>query len=269
MSSSLRVSLTTFLFFGLYFILDDLYFKEVRSYLYGQFNQFGVSHIISYAIFGLPILVGIFAIHRKIKVFDFLGLNAPILKGFLFSLICTLPMFIGFFFVFDFNSELSLDSLLITVLAAAIFEEVYFRGFLFGQLYRYSNLGFVPSVLFGALLFGLMHLYQSTEFAELVGIFLVTFLGGILFAWLYVEWDFNLWVPIFLHLLMNLSWDLFSVSDNAFGGIYSNVFRIVTIALAITLTILYKKKRRRKLEINKKTIWMKKTDRTQASHEKA
>jgi len=88
-----------------------------------------------------------------------------------------------------------------------------------------------------------------------------------LFAWLYVEWNYNLWVPIFLHMLMNLSWGLFSVSDNAFGGIYSNVFRIATIVLAITLTLFYKKKKRTKLEINKNTIWMKKTGFNKVSKE--
>lgn len=52
---------------------------------------------------------------------------------------------------------------------------------------------------------------------------------------------------------------LFSVSDNAFGGIYSNVFRVITLALIIILTIVYKKRNGIKLEINKHTIWMKKT----------
>ncbi|MEM6318925.1 MAG: CPBP family intramembrane glutamic endopeptidase [Bacteroidota bacterium] len=114
----------------------------------------------------------------------------------------------------------------------------------------------MPAVLFGAIYFGSLHLYQSTEFNQLVGIFLVTFLGGILFAWLYTEWDFNIWVPVFVHMLMNFAWELFSVSSNALGGTYSNVFRIVTIALVIILTIRYKKRKGLQLEVNKKTLFL-------------
>lgn len=56
----------------------------------------------------------------------------------------------------------------------------------------------------------------------------------------YVEWKYNLWIPIFLHLFMNLFWMLYSVSDNAFGGIYTNIFRNITIAMIIGLTIIFK-----------------------------
>ncbi len=92
---------------------------------------------------------------------------------------------------------------------------------------------------------------------EWIGIFLVTFLGGILFAWTYVEWDNNLWVPIFLHKFMNLAWELFDVSDNALGDAYPNVFRTVTIALIIVITIWYKRRNRIPFVVNRGTILMK------------
>ncbi|HPR61515.1 MAG TPA: hypothetical protein PLF35_11245, partial [Prolixibacteraceae bacterium] len=62
------------------------------------------------------------------------------------------------------------------------------------------------------------------------------------FAWLYVEWENNLWVPIFLHIFMNFSWIFFEVGSNALGGVFINIFRAVTIALTILITILYHKK---------------------------
>jgi len=43
--------------------------------------------------------------------------------------------------------------------------------------------------------------------------------------------------------MMNLSWVLFDVSSNALGGIYTNLFRAITIALTIIITIRYHKKR--------------------------
>ncbi len=72
---------------------------------------------------------------------------------------------------------------------------------------------------------------------ESIGVFSVTFLGAAWFAWLYVEWNNNLWVPITLHSLMNLYWGLFTLEDNALGGIWANVFRGMVIAISIVVTI--------------------------------
>ena len=166
-------------------------------------------------------------------------------------------MFVGFAIVFDLNSEMNVDDFLIQVVSAAFFEELYFRGFLFGQLFRFTKVGFIPSVFLGSLLFGFIHLYQSQEFIESTGIFAITFLGGILFAWVFAEWNFNIWIPIFLHFFMNFSALLFSATENALGGLYFNVFRLITIVFVIAGTIIYKRKKGLKLEVNKNTIWMK------------
>lgn len=85
------------------------------------------------------------------------------------------------------------------------------------------------------------HLYQGVSFGQTTGVFIVSAMGAVWFAWLYVELD-NLWIPIFLHVFMNLSWTLFDVSDNALGGIYVNIFRAITIALTILITIRFHKK---------------------------
>jgi len=257
MNNKLKVLLIYFISFAVYFVLDDMYFKVVRKWFYELSNQFGTSHILTYAISGIPLFLGTILMSRKTSLFDSLGLNKSIVKGFLFSLICTLPLFLGYSFVFDFNPKISLDTLLISIVSAGFFEELFFRGFLFGQLFKNTKLGFVPSVFFGALSFGLIHLYQSTELAELVGIFLITFLGGILFSWAYAEWNYNIWVPIFIHMLMNLSFELFSAGENALGGIYMNIFRIMSIILIIAITVIYKKRKKIRLEINKNTIWIK------------
>jgi len=258
MNRTLKVLLITALSFGSYFVLDDLFFRDVRQWLFEILNQLGVSHIIAYAIFGIPIVFGAILIHELKGIINGFGFNKPIVKGILFSLICTLPMFIGFAIVFDFNTQITINKVLISIIAAAFFEELFFRGFLFGQLYRFTKIGFIPSVVIGAFLFAAIHLYQSEELSTLIGVFFVTLIGAVLFAWVYIEWNNNLWIPIFLHLFMNLSWELFSVSDNAFGGMYSNIFRIITLALIIILTIIYKRRKGIKLEINKHTIWMKK-----------
>ena len=135
---------------------------------------------------------------------------------------------------------------------AGFFEEFLFRGFLFGILFRKLKWGFIPASILAGVIFGLRHIYQGSTLMETTGIFGITTIGSIWVAWLYIEWDKNLWVPIFLHTLMNLSWILFEVSNNALGGIYTNLFRAITIALTIIITIRYHKKRG--LNINRKTL---------------
>lgn len=257
MSRSLSVISITLLSFAVYFFLANTYFSELRSWVNERIQQEGISHLLVYLIVSLPIVLGASIINEFKRCKTTLGLNRSIIQGALFPLVCTLPMFIGFSVCFNFNRELTLDEVLIAGVAAAFFEEFIFRGFLFGQLFRYTKLGFVPSILLGAFLFAAMHLYQSKDPATLIGVFATTFMGAVLFAWLYVEWNYNLWISIFLHLFMNLAWMLFAVSDNAFGGLYANVFRIITIALAIILTLLYKRKNHIPLSINKENIWMK------------
>lgn len=257
MSRSLKVILITLISFGVYFFLSNAYFSEWRKLIDLSVNEIGISHLIVYILVGLPIIIGASLINEFKRIPATLGLNRSILKGILFPLLCTLPMFIGFSTGFSFNKGISLDEFLIAAVAAAFFEELFFRSFLFGQLFRYTKLGFIPAVLLGSCLFAVMHLYQSHDLTTLVGVFSTTFMGAVLFAWLFTEWNYNLWIPVFLHFFMNLAWMLFSVSDNAFGNAYANIFRILTIAFAITLTILFKRKRNLPLSVNRNTIWMK------------
>ena len=241
--------------FGLYFLFDDWYFKEIRKELIEILEQRGISHILTYAITGIPLFAGTYLLGGKAAFLRNLGLDQSIAKGFLFAAICTLPMFLGFGLLFDFNTEITVDRILIGVVAAGFFEELYFRGFLFGLPFKKTKLGFIPVVFLGALYFGGLHLYQSSELSELVGIFAITFLGAILFAWVYAEWNFNIWVPLFLHMLMNLAWELFSVSENALGGNTANIFRFATVALVIVLTIRYKKRKGLKRLVTKRTLF--------------
>lgn len=257
MRRSLSVIVITLLSFGIYFFLSQAYFSELRQWINGFVSDLGFTHILVYLIVSLPIVLGASVINEFKRCQTTLGLNRSIVKGILFPILCTIPMFIGFAFCFSVNTELTNDEILITGVAAAFFEEFIFRGFLFGQIFRFTKLGFIPAILLGAVLFAAMHLYQSNDLTTLIGVFSTTFMGAILFAWLFAEWNYNLWIPIFLHFFMNLAWMLFSVSENAFGGFYANSFRILTIGLAIGLTLIYKRKKQLPLTINRETIWMK------------
>lgn len=249
--------LLVFLSFATYYFLFSN-FKLIKVGLDKLTEQGLVSYILTYLIVGIPIFIGTLLIDKKISIFKSLGLSSNVLTAILTSVLFTLPMFIGGMFFFKFNQKIELENLIAGTIIAGFMEELYFRGFLFGQLFRNTNLGFIPSILFGALIFAFGHLYQSQNISELAGIFMITFSGAVFFAWLYAEWNYNLWVPIWTHTLMNLSWNLFEIDNSALGDIKANIFRSLTILAAILFTIIYKKNRNERLTINRQTLMLNK-----------
>ncbi len=184
------------------------------------------------------------------KTPDCLGLNRSPKTGLVVALICTAPMWLGGASAGQIATPIDWTALLHQTFIAGFFEEYLFRGFLFGLLFRKLKWGFLPAALMGSFFFGLGHLYQGATTAETVGIFLITALGALWFSWLYIEWDANLWVPIFLHSLMNFSWAFFDTSHNALGDLYANLLRTLTIAISIILTFFYHHDRGRYINKN-------------------
>lgn len=256
-----RISVKIFLLIALSFLTYYIFFlnfQAIKSALDKVTQQGLISYILTYMLIGIPIFVATFLIDKKTPLLKSLGLSKNMLTGFWTSVLFALPMFLGGVLFFKFNPKIEPENLIAGTLVAGFMEELYFRGFLFGQLFRKTNLGFIPSIFFGALIFAFGHLYQSKNISELMGIFMITFFGAVFFAWLYVEWNYNLWVPILTHTLMNLSWHLFEVDNSALGGVKANIFRGLTILTAIIFTIVYKKNRKEKLNVNKQTLILKK-----------
>jgi hypothetical protein len=77
-------------------------------------------------------------------------------------------------------------------LIVAALEGVLFRGFLFGQLYGRAGWGFLPAVAAGPLL-GV--LTGTVDPAALPG----GLVANAFLAWLWLEWDDNLWVSAGVH----------------------------------------------------------------------
>ena len=255
---TLKVLLITIITFGLYYFLQNFYFKTLYSCFCNLVPIKAIAYFLTYIIVGLPLLIGLFLTHKPKDIFDCLGVSNGFFKGFIFTFLFTLPMLIGYSIVFKFNSDVTFNKILGGAVFAAFFEELYFRGVFFGQLFRFTKIGFIPSVFLCALIFALGHLWQSTDPSTLIGIFFTTFIGAIFFAWLYIEWDNNLWIPIGLHLFMNLHWMLFSVGDNALGGTYANIFRAITIIVTIVGTLFYKRQTGKKLVISRNRLWINK-----------
>lgn len=197
----------------------------------------------------ITMVIFLLCIHKPSKIIESLGLNGNILKGLGFAALCCSPLLIGMPIVGTFNNTLTVSYFLRVVVLAAFFEELVYRGFMFGQLFRYGKIGFVWAVIIPAFLFGIGHLYQGHNFVSSLMAFLVTALGAVYFSWAYIECNFNLWVNIGLHLFMNLCWTLFHVEGNetAIGAFVPNILRFTAIALTVIFIIIYKKKNSRNI----------------------
>lgn len=99
------------------------------------------------------------------------------------------------------NFPMYLKYLFYTIASAGIGEEIFFRGFLFRQFNIILPAVKLKSALitvFSAILFSLPHLYQGS--AGLV----MTFIFGIVFAVIYIKSNYNLWLVILLHVLVDV-----------------------------------------------------------------
>jgi hypothetical protein len=84
-------------------------------------------------------------------------------------------------------------TLVVTVVLAPVFEEIIFRGVLYGSLR--ARFGVWPSIVVSAAVFALLHGYGATGFASV-------FLSGALWAWSY-ERTRSLLPSIAAHMINN------------------------------------------------------------------
>lgn len=206
-----------------------------------------------YAWWFIPVMIYLLFTFRQSKILYALGLNNNVLKGILFALGAVSPMLLSAPFIGSFNDQQTFISFIHSTVFAGFMEEFLFRGFLFGLLFRYCGWGLIPAGTLGAIIFGLGHVYQGHDIISVLAVFFVTAVGALWFSWLFIEWNYNLWIPIFLHVLMNMSWSVFQLDDNAAGGLYSNLFRAVTIAITVIITLKFK--RTEGLLLSKKIFW--------------
>ena len=152
------------------------------------------------------------------------------------------------------SSQLPLELMRGAVLPGAA-EEVLFRAFLFGFLYRFAGWGFVPAALLSAAVFGADHLYRDWDALEAGAIALLTGVGGLWWSWLLVEWRWNAWIPIVFHVLLNAWWTAFDVSDSALGGAWEIGLRLACMAVSIAVTVILAR-RRGGLRIRGRRWWL-------------
>jgi membrane protease YdiL (CAAX protease family) len=223
-------------------------------YIHIEFQSEILSLAYRYTWWLIPVVI-ITSYYYGIKnILKELCLDHGIKTGLISAAFFASPMLLGSAILGDLVTNLSLLDLLKLTIIAGFMEELIFRGFLFNQLFNRFGWGFIPAATLNALIFAMGHIYQGNSLGETSGVFIVTLLGAAWFAWLFIEWENNLWLIILLHTFMNLSWTIFDVSDNALGDWLPNLFRLVTIAISIIATIRFRK-RRGGLIISKKNLW--------------
>jgi CAAX protease family protein len=172
------------------------------------------------------------------QAFESLGLRRGIARGVMAGIIATLPLPLIFAIRSHavFNADVAVQVGVFGLLSG-VGEEILFRGFGFGLLYRKLHLGFWLSIILPTAAFARGHLYQVHGFWDSLAIIALTGFGSVWFSWLYVRWDYNLWVPISVHVLMDSWWSIFNVSQTALAGHAANNARLLTIVLSIVLTL--------------------------------
>lgn len=257
MSKNIRFFFIFILGFVIYYFFDFFYFKNIQNFIIDLVNNKAIAHVAAYSATLIPLIITLKILFPTRTAINLFSLDQSVIKGFFLAFMGTLPMLIGYIIHFRTVSSINIESLFINTLSSAFFEEVIFRAFLIGTLYRFTRLGFLSSILFGSLLFAQIHLYQSQNITELVEIFAITFLGSVFFTWVYFEQYFNLWVAIFLHFLMNLYWEIFNVSDNVSGNLFGNLYKFLSVFLIIGWVVYHKKKNKSSFQITWKSLFIK------------
>jgi len=231
--------------------------KYVYAYLvFGveRYNTISVESrqwLISISVVALCALLALVISSFKVKdAVHALGLDRNVFTALAIAVLCTVPMYIGGWLYAQPNSDFGWSSAIQKAIWPGFTEELVFRGFVTGLLVRRAGWHFIPAVLLSAVAFAWGHLYQAADAGEAVMVFLVTSGAGIGFAIFYKMWGWNLWFPIFMHILMNLSFAIFDLGDNVLLSGTANIFRGITILLAILASIYinYRNKKKQELE---------------------
>lgn len=238
-------------------------YKSMHAWLAEQGVPGWLRNLDSFAAFMLAAFLGAVIVHRLIarsrvthhlarsdharSPLSMLGLCRGKRGGVSVALIALAPMIIGGL-VLGLRSgnipapmETVVPAVLDGVLRAAVMEELFFRGLLVGvaaAALGWMGGAFWINASFAAALFGAMHIKWTMEgIAAGWPTLLMTFAGGLWFAWLLLRWG-NLWVPMILHAGMNLGWMLAAAKGGAGGGgLVENLLRVATIAIATWMTV--------------------------------
>lgn len=211
-----------------------------------------------------PLVLVAILLFKEVGIQEILGLKTEGFKHyFLAAVACCLPMTLGYAYLSS-ELNLSLSGLMVGSVYAGVFEEILFRAVLFGVLFRYCRLGFIPAALVSSVVFGLGHIYQGHDAMSAFAAFAITTVAGTWFAWLFCESGYRIWFPLWMHIFMNAAYGVFSMSGGAAGDLEGNIVKASSILLSLVyihLLVCRGKKR----QITLASLWKNKSTVSQQS----
>jgi membrane protease YdiL (CAAX protease family) len=211
---------------------------EIYHTLYEQYPDALVT--VSFRILQILLTIILLAVIRRqglLPSIRQLGFDQPIGEAMGFVLLAVLPLLLVYLLLEGLNPDFSWTYFVFSALVAPVFEEILFRGFLFGQLMKWVKWPFWAAAMANVVPFAWSHLYQSNgTITEDLSILLLIGSGAFLFAWLYKEWDFNIWVLIGYHAAANALFYIFSPGDTVIANTLSTVMIIFGVFNMIMVT---------------------------------
>lgn len=185
----------------------------------------------------MALLVGLAARAHPRRLFELSGLAASGRRPLAWAGVLFIPAVAVAALLAPVSASFTADDLFWQGVGFPVLEEVIYRGLAVGALIRWAGWPWWAACLAPAVMFGLVHAGQGSDLGSIAGVVAITGLGGLLFGWLFVRWDFNLWPAILLHVGMNSLWIVFGLGENALGGWLGNGLRLAVVAGAVLLTL--------------------------------
>jgi membrane protease YdiL (CAAX protease family) len=160
------------------------------------------------------------------------------LKGIATGLVCSLPMLaLG---LLGTSYTPNRYEIMHTAIAPGLTEEIFYRAFMFGLLVQLARCPIWTTAIITGLVFGLAHVditpdEGQTIIGQLGPWIAMIGLGGFMYAWLYWESGWNLWLVIALHAGMNMWWDMFDLSATPLGDWGATAARVLAVGLVVLL----------------------------------
>lgn len=230
-------------------------FLSVRDFFLHYFPSL-VSDALTYLVRLAPVLAVLWFMHGCRGFWNSVGLNRGFVKGILLAFLFTFPMFIGKGIIGHSLPEYLSWYIVLGVIASGVFNEFFYRGFTFGQLFRYCGLGFFPSVLISVFPIGLSSYLYGNDLLLSLGVYVNVVLVALFYGWVYIEWNYNLWITIGLNIFMAGTSMLSAGGILTEGALWSNVSYFLTLVLVVGYTVYYKYKHNMPYFITPKNMWI-------------
>jgi membrane protease YdiL (CAAX protease family) len=256
MQQTIKVILVLATFMFCHFIMRQFWGAGWSEAILAMDNQSRILlSLATYSFLYGPLIVVSVLLFKQKPWYEVLGLRPNDAgKYLLAALACCIPMIVGYAYL-STNISLSIAPITTGSIFPGFFEELIFRGALFGVLFRFCRWGFIPAALVSSIIFGLGHIYQGHDLSTALLAVAVTSVAGTWFAWLYCECEYRLWFPIGMHILMNAAYGIFGMTGGAAGDLQGNVFKATAIVLSLVyIQLLINKGKQREVTLSR--LWV-------------